>query len=656
MVVAISMAICLLAFGQEPDPAYQPLTQAYAALRARDYDTAIDAFKRGSAAAPKRASIRKDLAYTYLKVGENAAARDEFHEAMRLDPTDTQAALEYAFLCNETGEQAEARRVFDRVRKSGNATAEAAFENIDRPLREGIDRWQRAIAAGADNFSAHFELATLADRRDQLDLAAAHYEKAWRLLPDRRSVLVALGRVWRTLNRSGDATAALLAASRGGEPRAAEAARELLPARYPFVSEFRAALQLDPKNGELRRELAYLFLRMGRQPEAESEFRILVQTAPDDLLSATQLGFLLYARGDHEGAKPLFERVLNGKDDDLANRVRAVLRLPQVLRTRPQSPPASIDAKLMAERSAKAGYMKDALKYLEIAHEADPVDFEVMLRLGWTYNILRQDQLAVRWFELASKSPDPVIAAEASHAFRNLRGSLARFRVSAWAFPVFSTRWDDLFSYAQVKTEVRTAFPVHPYVSIRFIGDTRQTIGEVSPQYLSETSFILAAGVATRPWHGLTLWGEAGSAINYSRGSMLPDYRGGMSYFRGFGRHLEAETPGWFFETAADGVYISRFGNDFLVYSQNRAGRTVSTGMMRTQLYWNGNATVDRKREYWANYFETGPGIRLRPSLFPSSTYFTVNVLRGSYMLKAGNPKGPKFDDLRAGFWYAFSH
>ena len=263
------MAICLLAFGQEPDPAYQPLTQAYAALRARDYDTAIDAFKRGSAAAPKRASIRKDLAYTYLKVGENAAARDEFHEAMRLDPTDTQAALEYAFLCNETGEQAEARRVFDRVRKSGNATAEAAFENIDRPLREGIDRWQRAIAAGADNFSAHFELATLADRRDQLDLAAAHYEKAWRLLPDRRSVLVALGRVWRTLNRSEDATAALLAASRGGEPRAAEAARELLPARYPFVSEFRAALQLDPKNGELRRELAYLFLRMGRQPEAE---------------------------------------------------------------------------------------------------------------------------------------------------------------------------------------------------------------------------------------------------------------------------------------------------------------------------------------------------------------------------------------------------
>ena len=31
----------------------------------------------------------------------------------------------------------------------------------------------------------------------------------------------------------------------------------------------------------------------------------------------------------------------------------------------------------------KAGYLKDALKYLTIAHENDPVDFSVMLKLGW---------------------------------------------------------------------------------------------------------------------------------------------------------------------------------------------------------------------------------------------------------------------------------
>ena len=222
--------------------------------------------------APGRADIRKDLAYTLLKIGEPALARDQFREAMRLDPADTAAALEYAFLCYETKQQAEARRVFDRIRHIGNATAEQAFHNIDDPLAAGIARWQKAIELGADNFSGHFELATLAEQRDELALAATHFERAWRLLPDRRTVLVDLGRVWMAMGRADDAGAALLAASHGGEPRAAELARELLPARYPFVNEFRQALAFDPANHELRRELGYLLLRMGRRKRPKPSF------------------------------------------------------------------------------------------------------------------------------------------------------------------------------------------------------------------------------------------------------------------------------------------------------------------------------------------------------------------------------------------------
>ena len=79
---------------------------------------------------------------------------------------------------------------------------------------------------------------------------------------------------------------------------------------------------------------------------------------------------------------------------------------------------ASVDAKEMAERSIRAGYMKDALKYLQMAHEADPADFNVMLKLGWTYNNLRDDGMAVRWFNLARRSPDPKIAAEAARGVR----------------------------------------------------------------------------------------------------------------------------------------------------------------------------------------------------------------------------------------------
>src|ERR1019366_7383552 len=78
------------------------LAKAYEALKVKDYDRAIPAFVEVVAANPNRADIRKDLAYTYLKVGEAEAARDQFGEAMRLDPTDTHVALEYAFLCYES--------------------------------------------------------------------------------------------------------------------------------------------------------------------------------------------------------------------------------------------------------------------------------------------------------------------------------------------------------------------------------------------------------------------------------------------------------------------------------------------------------------------------------------------------------------------------
>src|SRR5580693_210074 len=256
MRLSLLLLVSMPAYAQPPDPAYQPLSKAYQYLQDKQYDQAIDFFLKGIEAAPARSAIRKDLAYTYLKVGEPEAARDQFAAAMRLDPADFHVALEYAFLCNDTKMQAEARRVFDRIRKTGDAasrtTAEDAFQNIDQPLAAGIERWKKALELAGENFNAHYELAGLAEQRDELALAAEHYARAWQLLGSRKQTLLDLGQVWKAMNRLEDANAALLAASRGGEPRAREAALELLPGRYPYVNEFLRALDLDPQNIELR--------------------------------------------------------------------------------------------------------------------------------------------------------------------------------------------------------------------------------------------------------------------------------------------------------------------------------------------------------------------------------------------------------------------
>jgi len=589
----LSAALCL---AQTAD-----LDKAYEALRAKDYDRAIAAFQQAVAASPERANIRKDLGYTLLKAGKSVPAREQFAEALRLDPADEHLALEYAYLCYETKEPVIARRVFDRLRQQGNQTAAEAFENVDRPLRDGIARWQQALRQSPENFSAHEELAKLAEQRDELTLSAEHFELAWRLRPARRDLLLDLGRIWSATGNPEKALSALLAASRGAEPRVAESARALLPQRYPYVYEFEAALAFDPTNDELRRELAYLHTEMGNREAAQREFEKLPERAP----------------APPSGPEPM-------------------------LLERPNPSP---DAKAMAVRSFEKGYMKDAARYLRSAYESDPNDLGVALKLGQTYNLLKNDREAVRWFDLARRSPDLTTAKEATQAYSSLASSTRLLRTTVWASPMISTRWRDTFAYAQAKTELRLP-GIHPYLSLRFIGDVRGPIRLLvgaGPQFLSERSVILAGGLALPTWNGATVWFEAGRAIRYEGGAGQTDLRGGLSFAKGVNRRR------LFAETTDDLLYVSRFNKDTLLYSQNRVGWTLSDSL---QAYWNFNGTADLKREYWANTAETGPGVRWRYN----AVQFSVNFLHGVYLINQSNPYRPNYNDIRIGVWYAFTH
>jgi hypothetical protein len=299
----------------------------------------------------------------------------------------------------------------------------------------------------------------------------------------------------------------------------------------------------------------------------------------------------------------------------------------------------AIDPHRMGRASLEAGFLKDALRYLKIAHEAEPEDFDVMLKLGWTYNMLHDDRAAVYWFDLARKSPNAEISSEATKAYENLRPSLELFRTTAWVQPFYSSRWNDVFGYGQVKTELNLAWLwVRPYVSTRLVADTKP--GD-QYQALSEKSFILGVGLSAR-WRRFTAWAEAGSAISYARGSMVPDYRGGLSWARGW-----TKESGLFAEANADEVFISRFGNDWLSYLQSRAGYR--------WLVWNANLTADTTHQHWANFVETGPGMRVHVPGSPKGLLFSVNWLRGLYLVGNGDPKANSFNDLRVGFWYAIT-
>jgi Tfp pilus assembly protein PilF len=670
--LAILVLLTAVARGQDPgkDPAYNSLTKAFDALRTRDYDGAVAWFDKAAKLSPGRGDIRKNLAYTLLKTGETEAAREQFGEAVKLDPADTHVALEYAFLCfeardNAPARKAEARRIFARVRDTTSdgelrATATEAFRNIDEPLGAGIARWQQVLATSKPTFSAHYELAQLAEQRDETALAAANYRAAFQLLPERKSVLLELARVEKSRENNEGSIAALLAASRGGEPRAAELAREQLPERYPYVYEFRKALELDAKNNTLHRELAYLLLSMSEKDaalrgEAEQEFQSVVAASPEDYLAAAQLGLLWLADHRDAEAMPILKSVLAHADAATGNRVRMALHMPLVLEER-SSAENLIDPRTLGERSFNAGFMKDALRFYLQAREADPVDASVALKLGWTNNMLHDDATALGWFNIARHSADSAIAAEAQKAYQNLRPGLQRIRTTVWIYPLYSSRWSDLFGYGQMKTELRVKkLPIHPYLSVRYVGDVRRVSADITPQSLSESAFVVGAGVATQQWHGAVGWFEAGEAFSYLRNQRWKDLRGGISYSRTTGAALGGEKTGMFLETTADSVFVSHFQNNLINYSQNKVGYTVGAGPLRAQAFWAANVVFDVNRQYWANFSETGPGIRFHPPGLPKGANITVNAIHGVYLKNEGNPRRPNFNDFRVGLWYAFT-
>ncbi|HMF77466.1 MAG TPA: tetratricopeptide repeat protein [Bryobacteraceae bacterium] len=651
------IGLACLASAQAPSGAASGQAEwnrAYAALGKQDYDPAITLFRAGLVKEPGNAHVHKDLAYALLKTGENVEARDEFEIALQLSQKegsqrDETAALEFAFLAFETQKPIEARRTFDQLRKTGStatrATAEQAFQNIDRPLRDGIARWQQALARSEkpndlSMFSAHWELAQLAELRDELPLAAEQFEICRSLKPAMGELLLILARVWQQLNRVDEAKAAWLAASRSSESRTAELALEKLGQRYPYPYEFVNALKLDPRNTALLKELGYLYLAMHQEPLAIEQFERVLEVNPKDTAAREQL--------------------------DALHRLKARATEAPGVAASGAAPAPAMDAKSMGEKSLALGYSRDAIQYLLQAHKQDPEDAEVMLKLGWAYNLAKDDEEAIAWFGFARRANEEGIRAQATKAYHALNGDPVA-QTTVWALPMYSSRWHDLFSYSQVKRSIPLPWMGSAnrlfsfYLSTRFLGDIKsgQQMNAINPQYLSESSFIFGAGISTRAWHRITGWVEAGEAVNYLPGRKdialaTPDYRGGLNFAKGFGSLLGSPKPGFFYETTADAIYVSRFDKDWLIYSQHRAGRTFRLGEGNSfQMLWNGNVVRDLKNQYWANTVEFGPGVKLHMSWMPRGLYFATDFMRGVYLNNLYNPRGPNYNDIRVSFWYA---
>jgi tetratricopeptide (TPR) repeat protein len=626
----IAFAVSLL--GQENSR--ESLNVAYQALQQGRLIDARAAFEEALQSSELPATVRLDYAYLLLRMGETELGRDQLQQVLEERPGDERLALEYAYLAYETGRRAKAFELFLRLRQAKDEairkSAAETFERLDAGLQAAIARWREAAERNPESYSVHEELGRRLEDRNDWVAAADAYRKAFALKPDKRRFLLDIARVEREALRPDLHHAALIAASRGEPPMVAEEARELLPNRYPYVYEFELAISLDPLNVPLRRELGFLLLKMGRERDAVPVFEGVLKLAPNDALATAQLAFL-------RARKPVAE----------STELTAVREL--------------------ANRSFEKGYLRDAVRYLQQLHEANPEDHATTLRLGWAYNMIKDDATALRYFELARHSSDSRVAAEAEQAWRNLRPSLRPVRTTAWVLPFHSSRWREVFAYGQVKAEFRVpGWGVRPYLSMRLIGDLGASggrilgpAGQASPGALSESAVVSAIGLATPRRHGVMGWAEAGGSWQYfaqrnGTARMRSDYRGGVNYFRGFGAANLSNEGGWFATSTLDAVYLSRFDHNTLFYAQNRAGYHLPSRPV--QIYLSLNFTTDARRMDWANYWEIGPGIRWRAPGLPAGLYLFADAVYGRHFLPGDGLRARRFTDLRTGLWYAFTY
>jgi len=572
-------ALTLAAAARQAGSGHTHAAQAYDSLRANDLDAAVAAFNRALELDPANPAWRKDLAYALLRTGDRESARDNFERLWRENPQDETSALEYAFLSFETRHEREAHLVFNELRDSSDPAvrekALKAFQSVDEPLARNIARWQEAIERAPGQWSAHEELARLAEQRNDNALAARHYREAWRLRPSKTELLVDLARVLQRQGAGSETSKALSTAWHFGTPRVREAALVLSGGEDPGTAAAPWPVPKEP----------------------------------------------------------------------------------------PDAPPSAAH---MARLSFEKSYLPDAYRYYRQAVAQNPEDFESIYQLGVVANLQGNNREALEWFRAARLSPDTLVASRARTAYSQLYPSLQRFRLTAWAIPFYSSRWGDAFVYGQGRAEWRpTSKQVWLYGSFRIIGDSGGSAHALSaggglPPALSERTMILGGGILWKLTHRLHLWGEAGEAYRYAdvhgvTYRFRPDYRGGFSYLKGWGKLMGSKRGGWFSEVSLDGFYVSRFDNDLLLYPQARAGYTLKLfgAGPQLQLLMNLNLTKDRNGEYWGNVIEAGPGLRLRWPGLPAGMSFRVDLFRGAHLDNSRNPLGPNYWDLRAGLWYA---
>jgi tetratricopeptide (TPR) repeat protein len=334
-------------------------------LKANDPASAAKEFDAVIALDPKNADAYANLGVIAFSQGDYQSAADHLRKAIAIDPSlaKSQALLG---ICEH--------RLGDR---SGKALLEKSFPKLkDKSLR---------IQAG-------MELARIYDQEGDMDATASVMRSLVDTDPDNVDILFMAQRVYTEL---ADDTLNKLAIVAPGSARMQQVIAERLVNEGDLkgaIEHYKKALEIDPRLPSMHFELGEALLESapsdaGAQADAEKEFDEAVAIDGDSARIECQYGAIALHKSDVDQALDRYKKAyaLNPSDPD------ARLGLGKVL--------------MMKDST------EEAVKYLRMAVESDPLNTEAHYRLALAYRKLgftREGDKEMRLFDEIKRTKDQV--------------------------------------------------------------------------------------------------------------------------------------------------------------------------------------------------------------------------------------------------------
>jgi tetratricopeptide (TPR) repeat protein len=339
----------------EIEPPSATVAMAYLSILQKqgDKETAIAWLEKALSDNPEQAELRMLYARMLADAGEFEQARRQFELLAEIAPDNADVHYALGLLYLQESRLDEAKASFTTLIEQGNRVNEASYylgqiANIENKFEEAL-RWFQAVDSGENRFNAQLNAALILAKLGRADEAQQQLdgieprgpEQRLRLVRVRGEILTDLGELQAAMDVYDQAleggynsellySRAMLAEKMGRlellendlrailaqEPDNAQALNALgytLADRTDRYNEayqlIERALELSPKDFYILDSMGWVLYRLGRLDEAVTFLR-RARAIRDDAEVAAHLAEVLWAKGDKDGARHVWESAL----------------------------------------------------------------------------------------------------------------------------------------------------------------------------------------------------------------------------------------------------------------------------------------------------------------------------------------------------------